>query len=58
MHTPPNAEAPAAAQPGYTIQKQPRSRWWAVTDPTGALVCLTVYKKGATEVIRRLEHAN
>lgn len=29
-------------------------RHWAVFDETGALVCLTVYKKGALEVIRRL----
>ncbi len=29
-------------------------RFWAVYDPAGGLVCVTVYKKGATEVIRRL----
>jgi hypothetical protein len=29
-------------------------RHWEVRDPTGALVCLTVYKRGAAEVIRRL----
>lgn len=46
-------EAPAAAQPGYTILKHSRS--WKVLDPTGQLVCLTLYKKGAKEVIRRLE---
>jgi hypothetical protein len=28
-----------------------------VLDPGGELVCLTVYKKGAQEVIRRLERA-
>ena len=29
-------------------------RYWKVLDADGALVCLTVYKKGATEVVRRL----
>ena len=38
----------------YTITKW--GRFWAVFD--GAeLVCLTVYKKGAREVVRRLSHA-
>lgn len=36
----------------YTIHR--RRRFWAVLDPTGALVCITVYKCGAEEVIRRL----
>lgn len=31
-----------------------RGRLWEVRDPTGCLVCLTAYKKGATEVVRRL----
>jgi hypothetical protein len=48
------AEAPAA-QPGYTIEKWDRS--WKVIDPRGELVCLTVYKKGASEVVRRLQHS-
>ena len=30
-------------------------RYWAVVDRAGALVCLTVYKRGALEVVRRLE---
>ena len=30
-------------------------RFWAVYDDAGELVCVTVYKKGAVEVIRRLE---
>jgi len=30
------------------------NRYWAVHDKTGSLVCLTVYKKGANEVVRRL----
>ena len=44
----------AAAKPGYTIIKQAKSRWWEVRDPDNDLVCLTVYRKGAREVVRRL----
>jgi hypothetical protein len=29
-------------------------RWWEVRDPQGELVCVTVYKRGAVEVVRRL----
>ena len=29
-------------------------RYWAVYDQANVLVCLTVYRKGAAEVIRRL----
>lgn len=47
-------EVPAATQPGYTIRKHNRN--WKVMDPAGQLVCITLYKKGAKEVIRRLEH--
>ncbi len=48
-------EAPAAApQQGYTIRRKERSRNWEVIDPAGELVCLTVYKRGAVEVVRRL----
>lgn len=36
----------------YTIRR--RDRHWEVRDPAGELVCLTVYKCGAEEVIRRL----
>lgn len=36
----------------YTIAQ--RHRHWEVRDPAGDLVCLTVYKCGAQEVIRRL----
>ena len=45
------APAPQPAH-GYTIRK--RHRDWEVIDPQGELVCLTVYKRGATEVVRRL----
>lgn len=48
------APAPAAAaKPAYTIAKQTKSRWWEVRDPDDELVCLTVYRKGAREVMRR-----
>jgi hypothetical protein len=30
-----------------------RKRFWEVIDPSGELVCLTVYKRGAFEVVRR-----
>ena len=30
-------------------------RHWEVRDATGELVCLTVYRRGAAEVIRRLK---
>lgn len=54
-------EAPGPAQsptgqedhdPGYSINR--RHRHWEVIDPAGQLVCLTVYKRGAREVVRRL----
>lgn len=37
-----------------TYQKRERTRWWEVRDPAGELVCLTVYRRGAREVVRRL----
>ena len=39
-------------QSTYTIAR--RARHWEVRDPAGDLICLTVYKRGAQEVIRRL----
>ena len=36
----------------FTVMK--RGRFWEVLDADGALVCLTAYKKGALEVVRRL----
>ena len=30
-------------------------RYWKVVDTDGALVCITVYKRGALEVMRRLQ---
>ena len=51
----PKDPAPAeTAKPAYTIVKQTKSRWWEVRDPNDELVCLTVYRKGAREVVRRL----
>ncbi|MCX5784613.1 MAG: hypothetical protein NTX59_02895 [Elusimicrobia bacterium] len=32
-----------------------RGRYWAVYADGGELICLAVYKKGAQEVLRRLE---
>jgi hypothetical protein len=53
MPTKQNRPAPAPQpQPGYTIRKKDRN--WMVLDPQGQLVCLTVYKRGAVEVVRRL----
>ena len=46
-------EAPTAApQPGYKIKR--RGKFWEVVDAAGELVCMTVYKRGAVEVVRRL----
>jgi hypothetical protein len=40
---------------GYTIRPYAAyPRYWALYDPAGELVCLTVYKRGAEEVVRRL----
>jgi hypothetical protein len=43
-----NGHSPEA----YTIQSY--NRYWAVRDSSGTLICVTVYKRGAKEVIRRL----
>jgi hypothetical protein len=48
-----NAPAPAA-QPAYKVVKREKDRWWEVRDPWDELVCVTVYKRGAVEVVRRL----
>lgn len=39
---------------GHTYTLDRHGRHWEVRDATGTLVCLTVYKRGAAEVIRRL----
>jgi hypothetical protein len=46
--------ASAPQQASYKIQKREGYRDWMVIDPQGELVCLTVYKRGAVEVVRRL----
>ena len=38
----------------FTVTKHGRSRFWALRDGVGELVCLCVYKRGALEVARRL----
>jgi len=38
----------------HTYRKYGATRFWEVLDPAGSLVCLCVYKKGALEVLRRL----
>jgi hypothetical protein len=57
MRTEKNSAAPAAEPQPYTIIKQTKSRWWEVRDAAGELVCLTVYRRGAREVVRRLSLA-
>jgi len=49
----PNGAASQAFNGRHAIVK--RGRFWEVIDPLGTLVCVTVYKCGAREVIRRLE---
>ncbi|MBI2060644.1 MAG: hypothetical protein HYT87_12815 [Nitrospirae bacterium] len=39
---------------GARVERYDGSRFWAVYDAAGELVCVTVYKKGALEVARRL----
>ena len=39
---------------GVRIERYGHSRYWAVYDTHGELVCLCVYKRGALEVVRRL----
>ncbi len=38
-----------------TIEKY--GRYWKVIDVEGALICMTVYKRGALEVVRRLQQS-
>lgn len=57
MRTEQTTAVPASAdeqQPAYTVAKRKDTRWWEVRDPAGELVCLTVYRRGAREVVRRL----
>lgn len=45
------AETPAA----YAISRYKAGRYFAIHDCSGKLVCLTVYRRGAREVVRRLQ---
>jgi len=42
----------------FSISKHGHSRFWAVRDAAGELVCVCVYKRGAVEVARRLSPAS
>jgi hypothetical protein len=35
----------------------PYGRFWAIYDQADVLICVCVYKKGALEVVRRLQSA-
>jgi hypothetical protein len=37
------------------IERYDNTRYWAVREGDGTLVCLCVYKRGAMEVLRRLQ---
>jgi hypothetical protein len=50
-------ELTAAARDHNAYAIERRHRHWAVIDHAGELVCLTVYKRGAIEVVRRLSAA-
>ena len=55
MATKQTTDAPDAPKTaGYRIVEQRHSRYFEVRDPADELVCITVYKKGAAEVVRRL----
>ena len=41
----------------FAVTKHGHSRFWAVRDPAGELVCICLYKRGAVEVARRLSLA-
>jgi len=38
-----------------TITRYGKTRFWAVWDTDGTLIAVCVYKKGAEEVLRRLQ---
>ncbi|HET7231836.1 MAG TPA: hypothetical protein VFJ16_17625 [Longimicrobium sp.] len=55
MDTKQTTAAPDASKTaGYHVIKQRHSRCWEVRPPADELVCITVYKNGAAEVVRRL----
>ena len=51
----PSAEArPPEVLNGYRLEQNGNSRFWQVKDPAGELICVTVYKRGGREVMKRL----
>jgi len=48
-----NSPEPEPQEIAGTLRIERRGRYWAVLDGD-VLVCLTVYQKGAREVVRRL----
>jgi hypothetical protein len=51
---PPRKVAPPEVLNGYQLEQYGNSRFWQVTDPAGELICVTVYKRGGREVMKRL----
>lgn len=47
-----HAEGRVCKRGNFVIEH--RGKHWAIIDAVGQLVCLTVYKRGAEEVVRRL----
>jgi hypothetical protein len=39
------------------VERDGHTRYWAVYASDGALICITVYRKGTAEVVRRLQQA-
>jgi hypothetical protein len=39
------------------IARYGKTRYWVVYASDGVLICITVYRKGAAEVVRRLQQA-
>ena len=37
------------------VERYGKTRFWAVIDTDGTLVCLCVYRKGVQEVVKRLQ---
>jgi hypothetical protein len=37
------------------IERYGNTRYWTVIDADGMMICLCVYRKGAQEVVRRLQ---
>jgi hypothetical protein len=48
-----NLPEPEAQEIAGTLRIERRGRYWAVYDGD-VLICITVYKRGAREVVRRL----